>query len=461
MAKEDIKNMKKLIFILIFFLPMVSYGATSYTASTCSPTDINAALLSCKNDSKCNTIYLPACSGGSNGSTWSSNSCVGIYDTKEYHIIGAGKDATVIKYANGNSPPESCSASPLSGHPTKGGFMMEIHGSGFKELSNLTLSGSDSSGAGTLYLHMCDGATDARVHHAGFKKGSSDHVYICSNLASTLLLDHIYVGDKVGAYAYGIRIHGNNNENTWLEPITTLGQNIGVFVEDSEFNGTYHPVAGHGSAQYTIRYNTFSNFSSALEGHGPSYQFGCIGSCSDAGTDAHCFQGVYRVEVYNNTFNAASYSTYSRSGHWVITDNTFINQTSNVHSIELETQSVGGICNSANGCPRITTGWAGTGSCQKAGQGCWDSIHAVYIWNNTYINCAFGCSELSPENCLNISDKGTGCVRQNYEYFLRAPQVGDPEVTSYSKYTYPHPLQGGVPDPRPSAPKDFLVGPTK
>ena len=98
-----------------------------------------------------------------------------------------------------------------------------------------------------------------------------------------------------------------------------------------------------------------------------------------------------------------------------------------------------------------------TNSCGSEVTDCWQSPRDVYIWGNTFDNMTTDpdCATGDDGNCLNIVDKGTGCLRENYEYYTRAPQVGDPRVTSYTKYPYPHPLASD--GDRPSRPMNLRV----
>ena len=451
-----IKNFARLIIKLFFlgtffvlaFSPCLM--ASDVTAKSCSAADIKAAIGACISSGG-GTVTLPACSGGSNGSTWSNGDYIEVNSSVEFRLLGAGINSTVIQYSPGAGPPANTN-------------VLTLKGVGVKEVGQFTLYGNDTTGSSILRIEACQyGMTNLRIHHFG-ARNIAQGMYICSNLNSVLLIDHCYIGDKIYAYAYGIRIMGNNNESTFVEPIRTMGTNLGVFIEDCEFNGTYHPIAGHGSAQYTVRHNTFSNYSAGLEGHGPSYQFGCIRPCPSAGNDAHCFQGVYRVEVYNNTFYYGGYATYPRSGHWIITDNTYIDNQAydGPIRVEMENSSIGTNCNVSNNCPRAY-GWAGVGSCNPPGSpGCWQPPQAIYVWNNTFINPKNpNCSTENNENCVQIVDKGTGCLRKNIEVFYRAPQAGDPEIRSYTKFPYPHPLVSSGPNqpsnPPPDPPENLRI----
>ncbi len=459
-TKSRVRLGVKILLLGTFFILILSDTilASDITAKSCSASDIQAAINKCISKGG-GTVHIPACADGVNGSTWSNGDSVCFYTTVELRIKGAGKDATVIKYVSGAKPPRM--RTPCGGHPTgsPGPQMWEAHGEGFKELSDLTLSGNDDdakSGGGTpgvLFIHACEGKgmTNVRIHDAKFLRPShyGQSINICQNPNSTLLIDHVHIGEQHLADGarnwgnYGITVKGPNNEAYWVEPPEFGSQNA-VYIEDSTFDKTYHPIAGFGATRLVVRHNTFHDRSSAIEQHGPSY--GSISCCENQpnrctgwGIDHHCYQGGYRVEVYDNTFYGPTYAILPRSGHWIITDNKFDSITNGGGAILLtmEPGSIGTNCDVAHGCPKAR-GWAGV-RC-NASPGCWERPEAIYIWNNTYVNMSKpGCATGHDDQCYGTQGDQQ-CVRVNTELFFRAPQAGDPEVNSYSKYQYPHPL---------------------
>jgi hypothetical protein len=470
--------------ILLAMMVLVAQAeAANQTAASCSAAAIQAAATEAYNTGG-GTVFLPACSGGANGSTWTNGQQFCFHATdpaREMRIVGAGENTTVIQYASGAGPsstPSSCGPAS-SGKTYRGATMFEIQGPGWKELGHLTLSGPEDTTGGPeiLYLggHLCTGHSapmnNFRLHHAKLRK-FGNAIYVCQyaydNRPAVMLFDHISIGDKGNPNAYGIRVHGNNDVNSWEQTNTSgahFGENQGLFIEDSLFYGTYHPIAGHGSARYTVRANTFRNHSSALEGHGPSYSFGCWsggGSANPGCKNWSCWQGVQRVVVDNNTFYDAGYSNYARSGSWIIANNRYINQSGygGPIRIEMENSSIGPSCSAAGGCP-YQIGNTNVGPVMDLGQscgstgisGCWQSPRDIYVFGNIFEGTigAPNCSNANPRGCLDIADKGTGCIRENQEYFLRPPAAGDPRVRNYTPFTYPHPLQSGI-GKKPSRP---------
>jgi hypothetical protein len=85
----------------------------------------------------------------------------------------------------------------------------------------------------------------------------------------------------------------------------------------------------------------------------------------------------------------------------------------------MEGCSVGPNCSAAQGCPHSNTDT----------NTCYQSPYQWWVWNNDYR----GSGDL-----FDYGDRGTGCIRANQEYYLRAPQADDP-VAGYTKYPYPHP----------------------
>jgi hypothetical protein len=95
----------------------------------------------------------------------------------------------------------------------------------------------------------------------------------------------------------------------------------------------------------------------------------------------------------------------------------------------MENCSAGANCTAAQGCPQSNTDT----------NACYQSPDQWWVWNNDYRGSGV---------LFGSGDRGTGCIRNNYEYYLRSPQGGDP-VESYIKYTYPHPLVSGDYPPNP------------
>ena len=100
-------------------------------------------------------------------------------------------------------------------------------------------------------------------------------------------------------------------------------------------------------------------------------------------------------------------------------------------------------CTAANDCPWTSKDGLTT-------QSCYQSPYGIHIWNNIYQNNTYDSI---------YKEQNTQCIRQDKEYFLRAPQVGDPLISNYTKFTYPHPLTLGDSSDTtpPSAPTGLTV----
>ena len=198
-----------------------------------------------------------------------------------------------------------------------------------------------------------------------------------------------------------------------------------MFIEDCTFDGLYHPIEGFYATRAIIRYNEINNDSgktglSALSnGHGPGFTSGCNYG------DPTNRVGAYRSEVYNNTWEAGN-GYYIRGGFHMITDNTFNSQ--EIASLpEPQIYSGRDDCNPTDGCTMATTGYTTT-------EDCYQGIYA-WIWDNDK-------DEVNYQTSYPCDLEGTNPATDRY--FTRAPTTGDPYFTgdSYTKYEYPHPLQG-------------------
>jgi len=178
-----------------------------------------------------------------------------------------------------------------------------------------------------------------------------------------------------------------------------------------------------------FRNNIVKNPTSFIDGHGPCFDVGCF---RDNDPDS----GTYIYEIYDNTIDCGNYpwGVNIRGGTGIVTDNTLINCNIGVR-LEMETCSAGTNCNAAQGCPQSNIDT----------DACYQSPNQWWIWENNYQGSG---------SSFVYNDKGTGCIRENNEYFLHSPQINDP-VESYTKYPYPHPLVS------PSPPENFRTAEKK
>jgi hypothetical protein len=451
--------------LLLFTTPA---NAGNATAASCSAANIQAAINTVISSGG-GTVSIPACQGGNNGSAWNNGDCVCAYSpTAELRIIGAGESATYIQYVSAAKPASSCSC---GGHGTgsPSGAMFGLHGAGFKEWGNLTISGNDDDAMGGggmevgLFIHACEGTgmTNVRVHNSGFKRPvrySGGILSICSNVNSAMVIDHNHIGyqNSTGTYGnYGMVVKGPNSDSFWTEPALMGRDNPNaVYIEDNVFDQTYHPVSGFGATRIVVRHNEFYHWTAGLEQHGT-----CCGTvsccetlaggghpgnwCSGWGTDADPYVGNYRSEIYNNYWHGpGGEANLIRSGHWIVTGNTYENISGAIFDLGPDTGSYSPStsnngCTTANGCPTIAMGQVGTAN------GCYHLPRAIYFWGNTITGSNMsGCTTGNEANCF-TTQHDQQCIRVDQEKFFRAPQAGDPIITSWTPYDYPHPLVTG------------------
>lgn len=373
---------------------VAAQGDCDVSADSCSATDIQAAIDGCITRGG-GTVCIPPCQADD---TWGSNDKIDITTDVTFRLKGAGMDSTVIGYQDGAN--------------TDAG--MYFGGTGLVELSDFTFRGSDTVGIPTGIKIYSMNTDNLRIHHIRIQKFKITGLYICDNPDSPMVIDHCEIGDQYETYMYGIRVHGTNQQSDFVIP-ASFGVNNpnALFIEDNAFDGCYHSVSAFAASNVVFRHNTVTNPTSYIDGHGPCFDVGCY---RDADPDS----GTYIYEIYDNTIDSGTYPwcINIRGGTGIVTDNSFINCNTGFR-LETETCSAGIDCSISQGCPHSNTD---TNKCYQAPNQWW-------IWGNTNTNFAY-------------NDKGTGCIREDYEYYLRAPQTGDP-VESYTKYPYPHPLVGG------------------
>src|SRR5579859_283819 len=304
-----------LFFALLLFLAPSAKAQGTFTAASCSQSDVNAVINGPTHKAvNGDTIKIPAGS-----CTWTSGITVpiGIGIT----IVGAGQGVTIIT--------DQLSSGSLF-------TMSPIYGSATSRISSMTLQpflprngyGQPIGVTGTCTVSGCP---NLRIDHitapsswAGI--GISDDTFaVVNNMFG--VADHNTVGDvqpasnglvliNVGHGAWkGI---GGWGDNSWASP-DTFGTNQAFYLENNTFNyavgtdtDTY--VAGGGGGRYVCRFNVFNNLSND-------------GACANHGTDTGGrLRGARQIEDYNNTGTATQgRSTLfgSRSATAIIFGNSF------------------------------------------------------------------------------------------------------------------------------------------
>ena len=405
---------KRLIFSLVaLFLLILSKGAgaADQTAKSCACADIKTAINKCIATGG-GTVNIPACT---QPDLWQSDDYLEYETDVPIRLLGAGKDVTIIGYADGAAP---------SYRP-----MIYFGGSGLREIGNMTLRASDTAIV-ELAIGLYSVSTPSlRIHHIKFQKFGSRfagaNINMCQNPTGQTVIDHNDFGDQKSEGVYCVYVVGTNKQADYKIPASFgINNPKAVFIEDNVFDNCYHSVSGFAGSNIVLRHNIVRNMTSFVDGHGPCYDVGCR-------RDARPNSGTYIYEIYNNDFYRGDWCVNLRGGTGIITDNIFHGCNPGFR-MEMENCSPGSDCTVAKGCPHSNTDTSK----------CYQSPYQYWIWNNTCDGCG-----------SQVGTSGHQCIRENYEYFLRAPRGGDP-VTSYTKYPYPHPLVSGSTDrQQPKLPK--------
>jgi len=398
------------------FLFEKNVNAIEIKANSCSASDIQSAIEKVIGAGG-GTVNIPVCQADD---SWGKGDYIYVKTDVTLRLKGAGIDSTVIGYKDGDKPGNR--ADPSTG--------MYFGGYGLVELSDFTFRGSDTAKIATGIKIYSMSTENLRVHHMRIQKFSNTALYVCQNPNSPMIIDHNEIGDQYGRGMYGVRIHGTNQQSDYVIP-ASFGVNnpTAAFIEDNTFDKCYHSVSAFATSNVVFRNNIVKNPTSFIDGHGPCFDVGCF---RDNDPDS----GTYIYEIYDNTIDCGNYpwGVNIRGGTGIVTDNTLINCNIGVR-LEMETCSEGTNCSVAQGCPQSNTD---TDACYQAPNQWW-------IWENDYQGSG---------SSFAYNDKGSGCIRENNEYFLHSPQINDP-VESYTKYPYPHPLVS------PSPPENFRTAEKK
>jgi hypothetical protein len=383
-------------------VPGTYVNALDIEANSCSASDIQAAIDKVIRGSG-GTVSIPACQADN---TWGPGNHIRVTTDITFRIKGSGMDSTVIGYQD-------------SASPGKGGAGMFFRGTGLVEISDFTFRGHKTgSGIPIGILVYSPDTQKLRIHHLRLHQFENTALSICQNTKSPMVVDHCEFGDQHKGM-YGIRVTGSNKQSDYVIPASFgLNNPNALFIEDNYFNDTYHPVAAFGASNIVFRHNKVRNVTSWIDGHGPCYGLGCgVGSIKPR-------SGTYIYEIYDNDIDTGGYPTCMglRGGTGIITDN--ILKGCRIYGIRLRFQkcSIGADCSFKKGCPHSNSDTTK----------CYQSPYQYWIWNNDFYGA----------NLIEQSDQGTGCIRENSEYYLRAPKPGD-QVEAFTKYPYPHPFVSG------------------
>lgn len=243
----------------------------------------------------------------------------------------------------------------------------------------------------------------------------------------------------------------------WTNNDFVYGSEKFVFIEDNLFEQTAnapahmrHYISSELGGRYVSRYNTFiNNFpdtnADLHDAHGL-----CIVSSNGAGSRGG--------EIYNNTIQGKGYdrSVVIRGGSWIIHDNVVTIGSGNAIEFDEYRAETSSSCD-ANNALALMPPWPVPAGANWSANAPWipfvasstsyplpQQVFNTYIWNNT-----------TPTGTLINPAVPTGTLEQTYiqnnrDYFAAATKPS--EISTYTPYTYPHPLRSGVVSSLPAPP---------
>jgi len=301
-----------------------------------------------------------------------------------------------------------------------------------------------------VYGTYCDSwaFTQIRIDNCYFYGGETD---IFFDWRAYGVIDHCVFNDT----ALPIQVYGDD-DCAWSRTMQ-FGTAEAVFIEDNQFIAdatlTYFDALGDAfvGGRYTWRYNTFD-----LTQFPPS-QFG---SLADVHGNQRYWQGTndwnrggIMCEFYNNTvhLNQVFRVLWFRGGRNLVANNTFTTVTGGVGALVAFSEEEG---NRTDIFSPLRTSWDAE-----------DQVNNTFIWNNTVNGAA-----QDPATIFCWDTASATFIQLHRDYWLEPPsgntqtnypQPGppslpgypapyNPAVTSWTPYTYPHPLTGSSPSSTPT-----------
>jgi hypothetical protein len=164
-------------------------------------------------------------------------------------------------------------------------------------VSEITFEGNTAGDTKDLEIGVkLQHAQDFRVDHCTFRYTGNSGVMV-SDVASTSTEESWGVVDGctffkplrpvVANLGYGVSVYGNNQPSAYpLGSATTHA----TYVEQSEFEGCRHAIAGNAGGRFVFRYNTVTAnvVAHAVDMHGDEYNCSHKACCHDANDKTHC-----------------------------------------------------------------------------------------------------------------------------------------------------------------------------
>lgn len=242
--------MKNLLIAVLIFLSScgIGYGATSYTASTCSRANVATAITSCGNDAQCTQVNIPA---GNCSSDWTSVISI----PKAMKIQGAGSSNTIL-------------TSDGAGFFGFGSSGTEITGIGF------------NMGPG-VFIQVW-GGQNWRIHHnsfTGIVGGLGQYAIQArtnnfSNPPYGLIDNNQFIQNTRIFAGRCMDSAWNCNVEAYYET-TNLGSSSFIFIEDNTATfsaDSNNWIDSNDAGRYVARFNTLTN--TEIMCHGVGYETG-------------------------------------------------------------------------------------------------------------------------------------------------------------------------------------------
>ena len=333
--------------------------------------------------------------------------------------------------------------------------------------SGLSIDGSGKSWRfDHIFWDTVTGATSSRI------------IWIGKSVATELtegVIDHNYFKD----WAWGTIVHYNPSADggnyEWMTG-SQLGTSHAIYIENNKISsagGGYYITDNNGSSRWVFRYNDVTN--AYLAGH-------------DAHVGDH--RGSLKIEAYNNTFNyttsANCYVMYRAGANGVFYNNTITDAGGQLCSYPLffanyrnfDQEGWPSTCSNSSGKMWLATTSNYPSTC-TSGTGCIDTDGSASSPNGYPCRDQVGASGNDPQigggapflfwnNTINAIDAssrigvgyGSTHIMLNRDYCTATttmPATCNGVTTTYTPYTYPHPLTLSVDTTPPAAPSGLSV----